>query len=440
MKSLFFLLFSITALAQNTFVVQGGNLVVSNQVEIVLENTKFENNGTLSATNGTIHLIGNASSSYSSIGGSGTNDFHNLTINKSTNNAMLTNAISVSNQLNISSGNLELGANDLTMGTAGAIVSSPINYIQTSSTGRLGQTVASGSVLFPIGNGAYQPIEMSNDGTTDVFFVRSKNQVLDEGTTGNILSAEIVNCTWYVEENVVGGSDVTMTAKWLAADELTGFDRTNCYISHYTAGSWDVEMGAIATGNSPYSISRSGITSFSPFAVTSSSTPLPLELLSFEGENLENKHLLKWHTANEVDMQRFELQQSKNAIDFNPIGNIAAKNQINNYYQFINSNLFEQINYYRLKIYELDGSFKYSNIVALNHASESTIKLYPNPTNGIVFIDTENRNQLLNIYDSKGALVLSYNEVPNQIDFSDLANGVYGVRIGESGFRLIYEK
>ena len=62
-----------------------------------------------------------------------------------------------------------------------------------------------------------------------------------------------------------------MTAMWSAAMELNSFNRNHAYISHYTSGAWDTQTASAAgISGSVYTMSRTGITSFSPFMVADS--------------------------------------------------------------------------------------------------------------------------------------------------------------------------
>jgi hypothetical protein len=410
--------------AQTTLVNQG-NIVVNNDVNIVLENTNWQNDGTFTATDGTVTLKGNATQSNSSIGGANATTFHKLTINKSSNNAQLGQMTTITNQLTLTQGKLSLENYDLTMGSNAGIVSSTNYYIQTSGTGRLGRTVSNGGTNFPIGKNTYTPMYLVNSGMSDILYVRVDNQVLKEGTSGAIITNDVVNATWFVDENVVGGSDVTMTVTWSDTDELSNFNGTACYISHYNNGAWDTQLSSVASGTNPFSLSRSGITSFSPFSVVSNAGVLPLTLLDFEGKNISaNENLLTWKTSNEENFSHFELERSNDATHFSFVGKIESNPK--SIYQYTDNQFFTGKNYYRLKMVDKDGRFEYSNVIFLENKNKvKSLSVYPNPSNGILHIVTSNENSKLLIFNEIGILVRSYDSVLNKIDLSDLPSGVY---------------
>ena len=83
------------------------------------------------------------------------------------------------------------------------------------------------SKSFPVGNSTCTPITILNNGTSDTYSVRTTPEILEFGTSGTAYTNGVVNRTWFVEEAVAGGSDLTLTVQWNAADELTGFDRND---------------------------------------------------------------------------------------------------------------------------------------------------------------------------------------------------------------------
>jgi hypothetical protein len=62
-------------------------------------------------------------------------------------------------------------------------------------------------------------------------------------------------------------------AYWNQSAQVNSFNTADVYLSHYTNGSWDQSNGLQATSLSGgmMSVTRAGITSFSPFAVFSGS-------------------------------------------------------------------------------------------------------------------------------------------------------------------------
>jgi len=158
------------------------------------------------------------------------------------------------------------------------------------------------------------------------------------------------------------------------------------------------------------------------------SCPLPLKLLSFSGTLKPIGTTLNWITQNEVNVDRFEVQHSINGNDFNNIGSVKAKNSNGeNKYQFLDTKPRQGTNYYRLKMIDKDGSFKYSGIVAIKLAEAvKQIYAYPNPANTELWIDVA-KKATLNLVDATGKLVRKFNVEPgsNNMHAADLSNGIY---------------
>lgn len=74
------------------------------------------------------------------------------------------------------------------------------DYIQTNSTGQLIQQVGSSDVDFPVGNSSsYNPITLNNTGgAADNYSIRVLDDVFTNGTTGPIITDNVVDRTWLV--------------------------------------------------------------------------------------------------------------------------------------------------------------------------------------------------------------------------------------------------
>jgi hypothetical protein len=117
-------------------------------------------------------------------------------------------------------------------------------------------------------------------------------------------------------------------------------------------------------------------------------TTLPVRLISFTGSYRTGVTALNWETENEQNFDHFEIERSSNGADFSAIGlkEAASGNSSRIGYQFpddlslVNGNVF----YYRLKIEDKDGQFKYSNVIMIRKESKSIngISINPNPVVG----------------------------------------------------------
>jgi hypothetical protein len=213
------------------------------------------------------------------IGGTSRTSFHNLTLES---NTELLYTASVGGELTLNGVSLKLNNNNLIFGGATSITgASNSNYIITNGSGRLEQWVSTSNVYYPVGTmNSFLPIRLKNNGTYDKYSVRVFEDVLIYGTVGTTIP-EIDNCvnaSWSVSETVIGGSDLTITTYWVNSNEGTAFDRTKAGIGHFTAGNWEPQPAQSASPSLPHSITKSGITAPSTFAVGDINSPMAITL------------------------------------------------------------------------------------------------------------------------------------------------------------------
>ncbi len=195
-----------------------------------------------------------------------------------------------------------------------------------------------------------------------------------------------------------------------------------------------------------------GITSFSEFVLASDNEPLPVELISFTANVNDNNVILNWQTATEVNNYGFEIQRSTEKTTWSKIGFVEGNGTSNSPKEYSFTDRVSQSGKYsyRLKQIDIDGSYKYSNVVEVNVGSPEKFELgqnYPNPFNPATTIEYSIpnvgepvQNVQLIIYDVLGrevaTLVNGKQEVGHykvKFDASKLNSGVYfyTLRAGE---------
>lgn len=173
-------------------------------------------------------------------------------------NLNISGNLNLNNKININNSQLNL------IGTSSIITNgNATNYIVTNGTGNINVEnvdAARGTVNLPIGTATnYNPISISNSGTSDTFSAKVSE--------GNSSPNPNINATWEITEATAGGSNVNLSLGWNQSQENSGFSRASAKVGHYMNGSWTEENSGSVSGSDPYTISASGITSFSPFSV-----------------------------------------------------------------------------------------------------------------------------------------------------------------------------
>jgi hypothetical protein len=174
--------------------------------------------------------------------------------------------------------------------------------------------------------------------------------------------------------------------------------------------------------------------------------PLPLDLLSFTGKRAGKDNLLQWTTAQEMNSHHFELEQRTDNSSFASIGIVAAKGNtvVETDYGFTHFSPPLGVNYYRLKLVDIDGKFSYSKTIAIKNdgAAVTISSVYPNPFRdkievALSFAHAEKFT--LNLYDDNGKLVRSSTAMStaglNTITMNglrNLASGTYFLEIRSS--------
>lgn len=147
------------------------------------------------------------------------------------------------------------------------------------------------------------------------------------------------------------------------------------------------------------------------FWVTSfSALPVPLSLLSFNASYDGKKVNMNWATSNEVNVRNFSIERSSDARQFASIGTVNANNFAgNNNYSFTDALPLSGVSFYRLKINDNDGRYKYSAVVSVNSKIGSGISIYPNPASASVSVahGKLGNGAYLKIYTPDGKLVFT---------------------------------
>ncbi len=337
-------------------------------------------------------------------------------------------------------GKLILGDYDLTVN---GIVTNfdSVHFVVTNGTGRLRLVTPQQDNVYPVGASLGSPnfVRIVNTGLLDNFSVAVYPWVLRNGSNGDSLKSGYVNRTWFIEEDVPGGSNAAVTLFWSPADEQAGFNRSLSRMAHYT-GSW--VMGGAGPADSLtaglYSYTQGGYDHFSPFTVTSVSTALPLHLLQF-GAAVQGKDVqLQWKTSDEVNTGYFQIEHSVDGRSFRSAGVVAAKNVAGvQAYSFLHVNPGEGVHYYRLKMVDKDGSFTYSVVKQLMMGGAGGWIVYPNPAHQFVVVEGAVAGGMLRLYTADGRMLRQFTTggLPLRINLQDLAAGIYIVEYAKDTFR-----
>lgn len=185
-----------------------------------------------------------------------------------------------------------------------------------------------------------------------------------------------------------------------------------------------------------FSVDASNITTNNYFTIGTTNTgssPLPVELTSFDGTKCSNSVCLHWETATEINNHHFLIEKSADGIMFENIGQVDAKSingnstqQLN--YTFKDDKPFNGVSYYRLNQFDIDGKSKKSTIISVEFDAEKNVSfiVYPNPNKGefnVDFSGLENNHELgVSMLDMQGKTVYH-----NDIDLKNLDSNSFKI-------------
>ncbi|MEO5888742.1 MAG: T9SS type A sorting domain-containing protein [Ferruginibacter sp.] len=186
------------------------------------------------------------------------------------------------------------------------------------------------------------------------------------------------------------------------------------------------------------------------FTLTFNGTVLPLTLLDFKGILANGKVNLSWKTTREINSKDFLIEKSFDGVKFSQFTVVAAKGAgaNENNYGITDDNPYSDYTFYRLKMMDKDGGFKYSGIVRIKTPKKAVVigKIFPNPTSGkLNFQIVADANKALTIeaFDLLGKKVADYritvgqgfNEKP--ISVNNLASGTYFIQVKDAAGNVI---
>jgi hypothetical protein len=167
------------------------------------------------------------------------------------------------------------------------------------------------------------------------------------------------------------------------------------------------------------------VSSFSHFILTvREPVLLPVELLSFEAAVTAEKEVnLTWALGTIEDLSHFDVLRSVDGVNFEFLKQVSGSSALN--YQTLDKTPFGGDNYYRLRIYEEDGSSYLSSIRVVNLPITQILDVYPNP------IKEENLTVRLSS-ETNAPLILEFINTLGQIE----QTSIQSVHAGQNVFTL----
>lgn len=380
----------------------------------------------------------------------------------------LQGASTINKALTLTSGKLDIQDYVLTIPSTGSVDSyTSSNYIVTGSgTGRLRQEGVTSSnynttKYFPIGTAScYLPAATNPTATSDFtanVFTGATTNGLSGGTAWTIAQKKgMVDAVWNVERKsdriAISGTAVN-TFQWdncyssLEGTDFTAASNSNIGIWRWVSGTnWSLSSANFTSNNSAgsnTSTNNASATYPGPYIVAVITGPLANNrFIKFDVMPVNDDWVLNWSVDNPVDLKYFEVEKSKNAVDFYPVIKVGGEQK--NDYGYTDINAGGGIIYYRIKMYTASGNFYYSRIIPVSGNLKSKIRINNNPVTGIlVFQHPQAKQAEYRIISMEGKQLIKKKIAANTFITTDnvgmLSKGIYLLQYTD-GAEIITER
>jgi Secretion system C-terminal sorting domain len=433
---------------------------VANTINIAGSWNNYGTAGFTEATS-TVNFNGSVLQTITSPGGE---NFNNFTVNNSGAGIQLNGNTTIATSLTMTQGNISLNGNTLTLGLSvanngtlshgsGALTDAG-TFTRWFKTG----VIAAGSVngLFPMGTATdYRPLFISapvagptTGGSVTVSYhnaTTNTNVSITDGASTVVVRKDL---NWAVTTNGLAGGTYNLQVQG------TGFGLIGAVtdLRLTRVNSITGVAGVNAGSTTDPQINRTGLTlanltnSFYVGSINAVSTPLPINLLSFNVYPDNDEIKLEWVTASETDNAFFTIQRSKDGQAWEDIQKIPGAGNSGNteYYTAYDPIPYAGISYYRLMQTDIDGKYTYSSVVSINLGnSKPAISVYPNPASDLIRISFSAAGRYeVSMFNLSGQAV--YHPVlvsTNSMDLNvrALDAGIYFIRIQYEGKNETYK-
>lgn len=230
------------------------------------------------------------------------------------------------------------------------------------------------------------------------------------------------------------GSEDNSAVRAVEDAGLNPADRVTGFIFETT-----VENVGTALADGIYNGTSTNFTSrLTGFDAEISSFVLPVELTDFTVTTDHKQAYLTWQTISEINNDFFAVEHSTDGISFTKIGKIKGNGTTTNRqaYSFVHANPVHGLNYYRLKQFDFDGAFEYSETNVISLEKSGGIHIFPTLVTESITIDRRTDQATdaeISIYKMTGELVL-VRQLPATVarvnfNLTQLNRGNYVIRL-----------
>ncbi len=259
------------------------------------------------------------------------------------------------------------------------VMSSQTGVLPANSPGNNGyvegpirrRTAALGQYEIPVGkNGDLHMVELGPNSTSESYFiVEYFDYSYSDLSVQPPLTAVSDQYFWSISKES-GGADVSI--RMFLESAIPGAKSTDALLpAKYNGTDWLNVKGSTGTslvpGNSTSGFVTTDVqTSYSDYTIAyGAQSALPVNLVSFNGKKINSgRSQLTWVISSNARPEKFEILRSTDGRNFTSIGTVTGV-ITRLQYDFEDAQMVNGNNFYRLKLYDKDGSVNYSKIITL---------------------------------------------------------------------------
>lgn len=176
-----------------------------------------------------------------------------------------------------------------------------------------------------------------------------------------------------------------------------------------------------------------------------SGSPLPVTLEQFTATAVNNnKVLLRWQTATELNNDRFEIERSADRSHWETISTVKGNGTSSAMHQYSHTDLQPHtgVSFYRLKQVDIDGTPTWSVIRSVSIEGSISLSAWPNPVRDQLTVNASSVKDL-RLYSQSGQQLsnsVQIQRISNNkaiIDMRQLAPGTYFLKAGTKTITII---
>ncbi len=270
--------------------------------------------------------------------------------------------------------------------TANASISNTYLPTDASHVNGYVQKEGTGNFSYPVGDATrYQKTDVNLSANAGGMLVSyfSANAGTAPFTIGGTEALPLASYNTQEYWNIQPVSTATGTVKiyWDGYNDVYSNPVTQRRVAHKTGGNW-VNEGSVlsATGTTASgSVTSNSISSWSPFALGSVGSVLPVEWISISGTtNNYDQAFVTW-TIQEISALRYDVEKSFDGIHYQIIGSLPGVGNGTHTYHFTTQTKIAGTEYYRVTRININNQMLKSDVVRISGAPIKKVSIYPNP-------------------------------------------------------------